>query len=102
MTTCEEGKPRVVLQVARVVANLALWWLLDAVLFVTAMSALVAILMAFSAGAIWAPLGVVAAGGTAFTLFGLLLRHWSHSGIWLTVLTATAANLGVILVLRLR
>jgi hypothetical protein len=88
---------------ALVVANLALWWLLDAVMLATGLSALIAMVGAFSAGAaIWSALGVVAAGVTALAMFGPLFRHWSPSRTWLTMLTAMAVNLGVILVLLAR
>ena len=94
-------QPRLLAQVALVVARpgrgLASR---DRFLLVTVCPLLVAMVNALSAQrAVWAAMGAAAIAGAATALFGPLLRPWRPFRTWLIMLTTSAFDLGVILVL---
>ena len=101
MATPEWTKPRrVLVTVAAVIAGLAVGWLHEALMFGALLLGLVAMGEGFSAGgAFRAAVGVVTMVGTVLAVFGPVVRHWRPLSTWVTLVTATAFDLGVILVL---
>ena len=100
MTTPDAEQPRLLVQVALVVAVLAEHWLRGKFMVVTVVFSLGAMVSALSAQrAVWAVMGAVAIAGAATAFFGPLLRPWRPSRTWLIMLITSAFDLGVILVL---
>ena len=100
MTTPDAEEPGLLVQVAMVVAVLAELWLRGRFMIVTGVLSLGAMIAALSAQrAGWAVMGAVAIAGAATAFFGPLLRPWHPSRTWLIMLTTSAFDVGVILVL---
>jgi hypothetical protein len=96
----EATEPGILGTVLVVVAVLTEMWLRGRFMVVTVCLSLAAMVAALSAQqAVWAVIAVLPIAGAATAFFGPLLRPWHPSRTWLIMLTTSAFDLGVILVL---